>query len=415
LNKSYNLPSPDGYGPGESYDTGPYASLQTWGTKTMILNEEATVQSDGSLLFTSTQFYPPTSEAAKYSFVGIHPRSDAVIQKKSTVATGLNNTYPNRLDIYYNIKGYNDIMIGMAQEDYDSAYSAVFQKTADVTKDGVATGKSGDELRPKIKFRHILTQLNFRFKNASTNASTEPVYIDSIVVINQYKKLVIHVDLEPVLDGDGNEILNKDTLSYWWDRGEGDGSTAEYPISVRDENHHDSLLLENVITVPEVQAMYEAANPTVTDAEVVAAGTKALRKELMAEYAVPLRNESFKKIGGSLMLLSQNDGPAPHSMTATISGQVLKTFELYVYTRTYDQTIGYASAGLNAYKQNFKGDGQHTHARALVKAPNHDSGGFFEPGKAYNINVSLGSNTEIKVDAELTEWVNGGDVEAEAE
>lgn len=388
-----NLPVPQDW-----TDPGVYGAEEyqfTWGNKTILKNMEATVQEDGSLQFTSLQFYPQSSDRVKYTFVGVHPTNN-VVQMKNSVASSLASTYPNRMEISYDIKGYNDIMCGMAQEIYDSAYSAAFAKASNVTKDGVATGKTGDQLRPKIKFKHLLTQLNFMFKNADNNNASEEVYIDSIVVKDQYSGMTIRIDMVPNTD---YETANQDTLDYTWFH----TGTRDKAISVRDTTVNDSLLLENVITVTEAEQLWADAHPDNTSNDAQTAGGKELRKQMMKPYAVPLKDEAFKKIGGSLMLLSQN-----------VTAEELKAFEFEVYTRTYDNTTTEKTIGPNIVKQAFKGDGNVIKARGIAKAPGGDSA-IFEPGKAYNIKIRLGSNTELKVDAELTDWTNGGDVEVDAE
>lgn len=386
-----NLPVPDGWTDPAVYNATDFQ--YTWGNKTILKNMEATVQDDGSLKFTSNQFYPQSSDRVKYSFVGVHPTNN-VVQMKNSLASSLATTYPDRMEISYNIKGYNDIMCGTAQEIYDSAYSAAFAKASNVTKNGVATGKTGDQLRPKIKFKHLLTQLNFMFKNADNNNSSEEVYIDSIVVKDQYNGMTIRIDMAT-----NYEIENQDTLKYTWFH----TGTRDNAISVRDTTVNDSLLMENVITVTEAEQLWADAHPDNVDPDAQTAGGKELRKQMMKPYAVPLKDEPFKKIGGSLMLLSQN-----------VTAEDLKAFEFEVYTRTYDNTTAEKTIAPNVVKQAFKGDGNVIKARGIAKAPGGDLA-FFEPEKAYNIKIRLGSNTELKVDAELTDWTNGGDVEVDAE
>lgn len=147
-----------------AFDTG----WQTTDNSIVLDNVEGTIAEAGAVTLTSGPYYYPADNNVHYTFYGYYPHQAGTLEGQSTTVTKT-----------FAINGTQDIMWGKASVDepvtgtaddgpYDGYNAQFFRKT---------TGQ-----KATINFGHMLTQLNFKIKQAAGFTKGQGLKINEIAI-----------------------------------------------------------------------------------------------------------------------------------------------------------------------------------------------------------------------------------------
>lgn len=362
--------------------------------------QDQDVTNKGNIRIYQTQTYNDTNDngTLKYEYYPVNGQFDFV----GYHVDDLNVNYEPTTKTVNNIiiTGQEDIMGAVTKELEYSEYQSLTNITDedffnDLKNNWAFSARTArNKIHPTLKFEHQLARLKF-FVRAGSESAALKVY--------------------------------NETLQTWEDRkshsiGEGDAATttteAMYVTNLTANNLVNALVMnlgatdENGKTVVKTTAAEDATADAIFTLGQYDETTKQITSLSPVAPVWPVSAVSVEgydngtPVGESIMFFPTGDAENKIELTLGLS-QYLKMTEDETKTDDDDSKYSWATktqnADLTIYAKSVKVDGQNNPATK------------FEPGKSYNVYITIYGFEKIEVSAELTAWEMGGDIEIDIE
>ena len=341
----------------------------------------------GNAKDTLSHVYYPVS--GQYDFYGWHldDATGATAGSKPSPSITATEKKVNNIKI----NGWQDIMGAKTKEFTQAHYGLSEQQYADLVGWEFSARTARSKVHPILKFEHQLARLKF-FVKAGSDKTAEQKYENGAWVANTVPG---QADLSTAMQVDSIKVLNVVNMIDMNLEGTKNGVPA-----VTSAASADADLVAFSLGSRNGEGIMTALDPT---APKYYAGDNTITND--ADYT---KHEKGTQVGESVMFFPHTDGEYNTTQTINLEiglSQLVRVLENETTPNVYDEDEWESKSQIAKLS---------VHASSLINQTNNAVKAF-EPGKSYNIYITVYGFERIEITAELTAWENGGDVNVDVE